>query len=181
MKSYKLQALIALLIGLSIISCSDDDSDVTENIIDIENTTDPSEETPAEEETPTAEEETPTAEEEQTNEVLTGSFVGNSTYTVIGEVTINAEKTQLTIRNFTRSRGQEPLELYLFADPDLLDNPAFTQIGTDEFFALGVLPLSGEKLIYDLPEDIDIDFDTYKYLSVWCVPVGLNFGHAVLE
>ena len=173
MKPYKLQALIALLIGLSIISCSDDDSDVTENTVDTENTTDPSEETP-----PTEEEETP-AEEEQTNEVLTGSFVGNSTYTVIGEVTINAEKTQLTIRNFTRSRGIEPLELYLLADPNLLMSPASNNIGDDEYITLGTIPLSGEELIYNIPEDID--FDIYQYLSVWCVPAGLNFGHAILE
>ena len=70
--------------------------------------------------------------------------------------------------------------MYLLTDADSLVPPGSRNLGPDDFMTLGVLQgLSGEMFTYNLPEGID--FETFQYLSVWCVPFDINFGHAVLE
>ena len=98
----------------------------------------------------------------------------------MGNVTVNEERTQLTITNFASDLGLAPLELYLIADAAFLTSPESRNIGQDDFITLGVIQAqSGEMFTYDLPEDID--FETFQYLSAWCVPARVNFGHAFLE
>lgn len=184
MKIYSSKTILILLISVFILSCSDDDSSVIDNVVnEVEETADETidtvteeveeiveEETP-EEETP--EEETPEEEEMETNEVLTGSFVGVSPYTVRGDVVINEERTQLTITGFFVSSPGITLALYFLTDPDS------RVLAPAEYVSAGELQGLTGDFTYDIPEGIN--FETYPYLSVWCVPASLNFGHTLLE
>ena len=84
-----------------------------------------------------------------------------------GMATVNAERTELLLTNFTSDSGPL-LELYLTNSLDVKD-----------YISLGVLQGLNGDYTYLLPDNIDIE--KYKYVVVWCVDFSVNFGYAVLE
>jgi len=105
------------------------------------------------------------ANEENTGE-LTGTFVDGA-HPTSGTATIRGDRKKLELFGFKTDAGPI-LEFYLATDVDGVD-----------YVTLGVLKGIEGDYIYDLPDDVD--FETHKYLLVWCVDFKVNFGHAVLE
>lgn len=106
--------------------------------------------------------------EEETSSLLMGEFVADA-HPTSGTVTINEEKTQLTITGFKSDNGPV-LELYIATDTAAKD-----------FVTLGVLQGLEGDFVYAIPDGATINFSTYKYVLVWCVDFSVNFGHAELK
>ncbi|PCJ97145.1 MAG: hypothetical protein COA50_05760 [Flavobacteriaceae bacterium] len=106
--------------------------------------------------------------EEGTSSLLMGEFVADA-HPTSGTVTINEEKTQLTITGFKSDNGPV-LELYIATDTAAKD-----------FITLGVLQGLEGDFVYAIPDGATINFSTYKYVLVWCVDFSINFGHAELK
>jgi hypothetical protein len=84
-----------------------------------------------------------------------------------GNAYVNSDKTKLEIIDF-KSDGGPVLELYLATDLD-----------ATQYITLGELKGLEGNFVYDLPNQVN--FETHKYLMVWCVDFSVNFGHAILE
>lgn len=96
----------------------------------------------------------------------TGNFV-SAAHPTMGMVSVDETKTVLKIKNFKSDNGPL-LELYLA-----------TSTSAATFISLGDLKGLDGDYEYTLPNSVD--FDTYKYVMVWCVDFSVNFGHAELS
>ncbi len=104
--------------------------------------------------------------EEDTLPTLSGEFV-DAAHATSGTATINNERTELILTSFKSEEGPI-LELYLATD-----------LNASDFISLGELQGLEGDFKYALPDNVD--FETHKYLMVWCVDFSVNFGHAILE
>ncbi len=99
-------------------------------------------------------------------ENIKGDFVSD-THPTSGMVTVNADKSVLSINNFKTDDGPKLL-LYLTTDLDVND-----------YVDLGDLKGIEGDFEYDIPSNTDLM--KYKYVVVWCVDFSVSFGHAELE
>ncbi len=97
---------------------------------------------------------------------LMGDFI-DVAHPTSGMAIVNAERTELELIDFKSDNGPI-LELYLATDPT-----------AEDYISLGELQGLEGDFIYILPQNIN--FDTHKYVMVWCVTFEVDFGHAVLE
>jgi len=105
-------------------------------------------------------------EDEMTGNTYAGNFISVA-HTTTGVATVNNDKTILKTTGFKTDSGPV-LEMYLATNTD-----------ADNYISLGVLKGLDGDYEYTLPENVD--YDTYKYVIVWCVDFSVNFGYAVLE
>lgn len=98
--------------------------------------------------------------------VLNGDFVDGA-HPTSGKAMINAEHTKLELTNFKTDAGPL-LEFYLATDVDGVT-----------YVSLGELQGVEGNFTYTVPKGVN--YETYKYLLVWCVDFKVSFGHAVLE
>ncbi len=103
---------------------------------------------------------------EDTGAELRGDFI-DVAHPTSGMAIVNAERTELELIDFKSDNGPI-LELYLATDPT-----------AENYISLGELQGLEGDFIYILPQNIN--FDTHKYVMVWCVTFEVDFGHAVLE
>lgn len=96
----------------------------------------------------------------------TGEFV-TAAHPTTGSVSVNALKSKITITGFKTDAGPI-LEMYLATD-----------LMATDFVSLGELKGLEGDFDYDVPGNVN--FETHKYLMVWCVDFSANFGHALLE
>lgn len=101
-----------------------------------------------------------------TGDSYKGDFV-SSAHPTQGKVTVNANRTLLTLTDFKTDDGPF-LELYL-----AMDATASTYI------SLGVLKGVDGDYEYNLP--VNVDYSVYDHVIVWCVNFTVNFGYAVLK
>ena len=99
-------------------------------------------------------------------ENIKGDFVSD-THPTSGMVTVNADKSVLSINNFKTDDGPKLL-LYLTTDLDVND-----------YVDLGDLKGIEGDFEYDIPSNTDLM--KYRYVVVWCVDFSVSFGHAELE
>lgn len=104
--------------------------------------------------------------EKDTLPAFSGEFMA-AAHPTEGNVYVNADKTKLEIIGFKSDDGPL-LELYLATDLD-----------ATQYITLGVVKGLEGNFVYDLPDQVN--FETHKYLMVWCVDFSVNFGHAILE
>lgn len=97
---------------------------------------------------------------------LTGEFV-DAAHPTSGTATINSERTELKLTSFKSTDGPI-LDLYLATD-----------LNATDYISLGELQGLEGDFTYIIPNNVD--FETHKYLMVWCVDFSIDFGHAVLE
>jgi hypothetical protein len=97
---------------------------------------------------------------------LMGDFI-DVAHPTSGMAIVNAERTELELIDFKSDNGPI-LELYLATDPT-----------AEDYITLGELQGLEGDFTYILPQNIN--FDTHKYVMVWCVTFEVDFGHAVLE
>ena len=97
---------------------------------------------------------------------LMGDFI-DVAHPTSGMAIVNAERTELELVDFKSDDGPI-LELYLATDPTAKD-----------YITLGELQGLEGDFTYILPQNINLD--THKYVIVWCVTFGVDFGHAVLD
>ena len=97
---------------------------------------------------------------------LMGEFM-NGAHPTSGTATVNVERTKLELKDFKSDDGPI-LELYLATD-----------IEASQYETLGELQGLEGDFTYDLPGGID--YETHKYVLVWCVDFSVSFGHAILE
>ena len=97
---------------------------------------------------------------------LSGEFI-TAAHTTTGTAIVNENRTQLELIAFNSDDGPL-LELYLATD-----------LNATDYLSLGELQGLEGDFVYDLPNNIN--FETHKYLMVWCVDFSVNFGHAILE
>ena len=97
---------------------------------------------------------------------LMGDFI-DVAHPTSGMAIVNADRTELELIDFKSDDGPI-LELYLATDPT-----------AEDYITLGELQGLEGDFIYPLPQNIN--FDTHKYLIVWCVTFNADFGHAVLD
>lgn len=95
-----------------------------------------------------------------------GNFV-SAAHATSGEAIVNQEHTSISFTNFKTDNGPL-LEIYLAKDTNATD-----------YISLGVLQGIEGNYSYALPEGVN--FETHKYVLVWCVQFSVNFGHAILE
>jgi len=95
-----------------------------------------------------------------------GSFVSGA-HTTTGEAIVNEEHTMISFSDFKTDNGPL-LEVYLA-----------TSTNATDYISLGVLQGVEGNFSYALPEGIN--FETHKFVLIWCVEFSVNFGHAVLE
>lgn len=98
---------------------------------------------------------------------FSGNFV-SSAHTTKGQAVVNEEHTNLTLQNFMTDSGPK-LEVYLTTD-----------LSAQNFISLGELQGLNGTYTYNLPQS-SINFNTYKYVIIWCVDFSVNFGYAQLE
>jgi len=99
-------------------------------------------------------------------ELLIGEFQDGA-HPTNGTARVNEERTELELIEFKSDPGPI-LELYLATD-----------VTATEYVSLGVLQGLEGDFTYILPADVD--FETHKYVLVWCVDFSVSFGHAILE
>lgn len=99
-------------------------------------------------------------------ENIKGDFVSDN-HPTSGMVTVNADKSVLSINNFKTDDGPKLL-LYLTTDLDVND-----------YVDLGDLKGIEGDFEYDIPSNTDLM--KYRYVVVWCVDFSVSFGHAELE
>jgi hypothetical protein len=99
-------------------------------------------------------------------ENIKGDFVSDA-HPTSGMVSVNEEKSVLTLNNFKTDDGPKLL-LYLTTDLDVND-----------YVDLGDLKGIEGDFEYDIPSNTDLI--KYKYVVVWCVDFSVSFGHAELE
>lgn len=159
-----MRGLLALTLVFSIWSCSSSDP-VTETIeesVKMQDTMEPEVmETPE-----TAEGTEPDGEVIEDNGLLEGDFVDGA-HPTSGKAILNESKTKLNLIAFKTDAGPL-LEFYLATDLDGVD-----------YVSLGELQGLDGNYTYDIPDGVN--FNTHKYLMVWCVDFSVSFGHAVLE
>jgi len=97
---------------------------------------------------------------------LIGDFI-DVAHPTSGIARVNAERTELELTDFKSDDGPI-LELYLATDPT-----------AEDYISLGELQGLEGDFTYILPQNIN--FDTHKYVIVWCVTFSVDFGHAVLD
>lgn len=107
-----------------------------------------------------------TPEDSDASTPIMGEFMDGA-HPTSGTVTLNAERTELMIKDF-RSDDGPILELYIAND-----------LQATEYTTLGELQGLEGDYIYDVPSGID--FETHNYVLVWCVEFSVSFGHAILE
>lgn len=99
--------------------------------------------------------------------LATGSFSGESRYTVTGTANVlndGSEQRFLRFENFSSNNGPD-LKVYLRAD-------------NGDFVSLGDLKGNIGDQNYEIPADVDLSvFDT---VQIWCERFGVNFGFAEL-
>ena len=94
-----------------------------------------------------------------------GNFV-SSAHVTSGLAEINENKTILRFTDFKTSAGPV-LDVYLATDET-----------ASNYVDIGVLKGLDGNYDYTLPGGID--YNTYKYVIIWCVDFSVNFGYAVL-
>ncbi len=104
--------------------------------------------------------------EKDTLPAFSGEFMA-AAHPTEGQAYVNFDKTKLEIIDFKSENGPV-LELYLATDLD-----------ATQYITLGVVKGLEGNFVYDLPNQIN--FETHKYLLVWCVDFSVNFGHAILK
>jgi len=97
---------------------------------------------------------------------LMGEFMEGA-HPTSGTATVNAARTKLTLDNFHSESGPI-LDFYLATDK-----------GASDYIDLGELQGYDGDYQYVLPSNVN--YETYKYLIVWCVEYNINFGYAILE
>lgn len=97
-----------------------------------------------------------------------GDFV-NAAHSTSGVASIDSTGTTLTLTNFKTDSGPD-LNIYLASSLSTI---------TSDFIDLG--DMKGRNGTYDYEVPSSTDFDTYKYVVVWCVDFDVNFGYAELE
>ena len=97
---------------------------------------------------------------------IMGEFMDGA-HPTSGLVTLNAERTELVIKDFKSDDGPI-LELYLAND-----------VEATEYTTLWELQGLEGDFTYVVPEGIN--FETHNYVLVWCVEFSVSFGHAILE
>ncbi|MDU8886995.1 DM13 domain-containing protein [Yeosuana sp. MJ-SS3] len=95
-----------------------------------------------------------------------GSFV-SAAHPTSGKAIVNEEHTILAFTNFKTDSGPI-LEVYLATDTNASD-----------YISLGELQGIEGDFDYSLPEGVN--FETHKFVLIWCVDFSVNFGHAILE
>ncbi|MEM7322712.1 MAG: DM13 domain-containing protein [Actinomycetota bacterium] len=141
---------------------------VTEEPEDIEEVVTSEEFTDAMEEA----EENPTEADEDTMPgeivtVATGSFSGESRYTVTGTANVLNDGTEqrfLRFEGFESNNGPD-LKVYLRAD-------------NGDFVSLGELKGNIGDQNYEIPADVDLS--VFNTVQIWCERFGVNFGFAEL-
>ncbi|TRZ46114.1 DM13 domain-containing protein [Robertkochia solimangrovi] len=98
--------------------------------------------------------------------LLMGDFISVA-HDTEGKASVNNEMTEISLSDFKSDDGPL-LELYLATDENATD-----------YITLGELKGLEGNYTYDIPENVN--FETHKYLIVWCVEFSVNFGYAVLE
>ncbi len=145
--------LILVLFLLVFTGCSSSDTD--ELII-----------TPPQNDDMEMEEEEEEEEEEMETQILMGDFMNDAHPTSgVAKVDVSAEK--LFFENFRTDNGPQLL-VYLSND-----------IVATEYVNLGALQGVEGDFVYDIPSNVD--FETYKYVLIWCVDFSVNFGYAELQ
>lgn len=95
-----------------------------------------------------------------------GNFV-SSVHPTSGKVSVNTEKTILSLTNFKTDSGPS-LEIYLA-----------TNTSGSDYISLGAIKGVDGTYEYSLPANVD--FTKHNHVIVWCVPFSVNFGYAVLK
>ena len=95
-----------------------------------------------------------------------GNFV-SSAHETSGLAEVNQDMTILRFTDFKTSTGPI-LDVYLATDET-----------AKNFVDIGELQGIEGDFDYDLPQGVD--YETYKYVIIWCVEAKVNFGYAVLE
>lgn len=95
-----------------------------------------------------------------------GTFV-SAAHETSGEATVNQDATVLSFTDFKTENGPV-LDVYLATDEN-----------ASNYISLGELQGLEGDFDYDLPQDVD--FETHKYVIIWCVDFDVNFGYAILE
>lgn len=95
-----------------------------------------------------------------------GNFV-SSAHETSGVAEVNENKTVLRFTNFKTSTGPV-LDVYLATD-ETAGN--YVDVGT----------LQGIEGDYEYSLPGNINYETYKYVIIWCVDFSVNFGYAVLS
>lgn len=97
-----------------------------------------------------------------------GDFVSGA-HSTSGVATVDSNGTTLTLTNFKTDSGPD-VNIYLAS--------SLSTIKSDHI-DLGDSKGRNGTYTYDVPAQTD--FDTYKYVVVWCVDFDVNFGYAVLQ
>ena len=97
-----------------------------------------------------------------------GDFV-SAAHNTSGVASVDSNGTTLTLTNFKTDSGPD-LNIYLAS--------SLSTIKAD-YIDLGDSKGRNGTYSYDIPAQTD--FDTYKYVVVWCVDFDVNFGYAVLQ
>lgn len=113
-----------------------------------------------------------TMEVDETALELSGSFV-SAAHPTSGMATISEDRSQLILTNFKSDNGPL-LELYITTDTNATEYVSLGVIGD-----LGTMDVIEGDVTFPLPNGIN--FNTHKYVMVWCVDFSVNFGHALLE
>lgn len=103
---------------------------------------------------------------DNSNITYQGTFVSVA-HPTTGLVQVDSEARSLTFTDFMTDAGPV-LEVYLATD----DNAA-------NYISLGELQGTIGNQTYVLPNNID--FETHKYVIIWCVDFSVNFGYAILD
>lgn len=96
-----------------------------------------------------------------------GEFV-NGAHTTKGIASIDQAESILTLTNFKTDDGPD-LNIYIATSLNSV---------TSDYIDLGDNKGVKGTYTYDLPAGKD--YTAYKYVIVWCVPFGVNFGYAEL-
>ena len=103
---------------------------------------------------------------EEEVDLYEGVFI-SAAHPTSGEASVNEARTTISFTNFKTDSGPL-LEVYLSTDTSASD-----------YITLGVLQGVEGNFDYSLPEGVD--FNTHKYVHIWCVDFSVSFGYAVLE
>lgn len=97
-----------------------------------------------------------------------GDFV-SSAHPTNGMAIVNEDKTKLHFIDFKTDSGPD-LDIYLVSDINNING---------DYIDLGNIKGVNGNYAYDLEDGTD--FLNYKYVVVWCVSFGVNFGYAELS
>lgn len=103
-----------------------------------------------------------------TGAAFQGDFV-SAAHNTSGVASVDSNGTTLTLTNFKTDSGPD-LNIYLASSLNAI---------TADYIDLG--DLKGRDGNYDYNVPAQTNFDTYKYVVVWCVDFDVNFGYAVLQ